>query len=249
MRTGWFPSVMLLAGIAAGHPGTAAGVPEPAAGLVARCGTAEDPLFSTGVGSFADGLFHQGQGPDLSSAEDGGRFSPPGSQDGDRLDGAWSRVPDRDHRLSGPGHQDLDSILAMDTSTGELLWVLTGSGFDYGSLMERDGRLYFYADECLVCVDLLTGRVIWTFGNGSGTREGSGVRTCAPSASRYYPEGPVSAVFGLMEEGGTVLLFPGSTSTTIGPDAGASIWRANTDDENDAGPISYISTDLPLPVE
>ncbi|OPL19267.1 MAG: hypothetical protein AVO35_11860 [Candidatus Aegiribacteria sp. MLS_C] len=235
MKTGVLLGVILLTGISAGHPGTAVREQDTYGGRL--------PGDLVEMSSFADEPVQRVQSHDLSSAVSGSQFSTPGNREENRMRNVWSSEPDGDPGLHGPGHQGIDSILAMDTSTGDVLWVITGTGFDYGSITEKDGRLYFYAGGCLVCVDLRTGEVIWTFGNGIGARNCSGVHTGGSSSSRYYPEGSVTECFSVMEEQGTVLMFAGSTSKTIATNTGTSLWMTGTDDENDAGPISYSRTD------
>ena len=146
---------------------------------------------------------------------------------------------DRSQRI-GSGLQGPDTLYAIDTATGELLWILTGVDFGSSSLFVKNGRVYISRDGSLMCLDAFNGEVIWFLGNESLQSNGPSVSSSVIGDAGYYPSESVTLGFdpGTRDGSWSTVVSLGSalSSSADVPDllSGTSI-----NDDDRGGPVSY----------
>lgn len=124
------------------------------------------------------------------------------------------------NQFRGPNRDNLSpetGLLSSWPDSGpELAWTARGIGEGYSAVSISNGRAYTMGnvgqDEKVICLDLATGREIWTVTNGSAFRDGQG----------NGPRGTPSVV-----DGKVYSLGGNGDLSCLNADTGSVVWRKN----------------------
>lgn len=181
-----------------------------------------------------------GVSPDLTSSSEDNRLPPSGHEDS-----YWFRMSFLSkgmHAMSDqePGQQNPDTLFAMNTVTGEVLWMITGADFSCSTLLIKNGRLYITRDGSVLCLDAFTGEVVWHFGNSCGSMNDPFLNVSAVQDAVYYPSESVTLGYGTArddEDWSTVVRSNAALSSA--PDAPDMLSGTKTNDDDHGGPMNY----------
>lgn len=175
--------------------------------------------------SINDGPFHQDSGPTLTSPGDDVFSGQQGDDENHRYHDPFSPEGNPASSDRQPDRQGMDIILSVDVSDGQVTWLLNGRTFKYDSFFISDGKLYLSSEGGILCIDAYTGELLWGCGNGEIEYDPL-LRAFEGSTSQYFPEA-------------TLLTVSNPSSTAGFLELQELLWRLSSDDETDAGPISY----------
>ncbi len=183
--------------------------------------------------------FDHSVSPDLTSSSEESCLVPSGHEDS-----YWFRMsflPGGMHDPSDqePGHQNPDTLFAMNTVTGEVLWMITGADLSCSTLFIKNGRLYITRDGSVLCLDAFTGEVVWHFGNSGSTGNDPALNVTVQDAV-YYPSESVTLGYGTAgddEDWSTVVRSNAALSGVA--DAPDMLFGTKTNDDDHGGPINY----------
>ena len=119
-------------------------------------------------------------------------------------------------------------IVALKADSGEVLWRWSqpGGGAPVPvTLSADDGRAFFQTADGVVCLNLETGREIWTATSGSAEQAESGRRSGGSKRSKTPLRSAGWAVATLVVEDGVVLSADGKTLIALAADSGRQLWE------------------------